>query len=162
MPFLTHRFYNLVGDLCSTFNTKTMKPQLSPWLFFSGNCREAMNFYQQVLGGKLSFSTYSEGPDAQREDLKHMADKIMYSEIAGPVSLFACDSPYIKPGEGKGQHVGILRSSDAAYITACYEKLSVDAKQVTMPLAKQFWGDTFAMLTDKFGTDWMISITPAS
>ena len=29
---------------------------------------------------------------------------------------------------------------------------------VTMPLAPQFWGDTFGMLTDKFGTRWMFNI----
>jgi len=28
-----------------------------------------------------------------------------------------------------------------------------------MPLAKQFWGDTFGQLTDKFGIHWMVNIT---
>lgn len=28
-----------------------------------------------------------------------------------------------------------------------------------MPLAKQFWGDTFGMLTDKFGIHWMVNIS---
>jgi PhnB protein len=27
-----------------------------------------------------------------------------------------------------------------------------------MPLAKQFWGDTFGMLRDKFGVRWMVNI----
>jgi len=28
-----------------------------------------------------------------------------------------------------------------------------------MALAKQFWGDTFGMLTDKFGVHWMVNIS---
>jgi PhnB protein len=30
-----------------------------------------------------------------------------------------------------------------------------------MPFAKQFWGDTFGMLTDKFGVHWMVNTTKA-
>jgi PhnB protein len=28
-----------------------------------------------------------------------------------------------------------------------------------VPLEKAPWGDTFGMLTDKFGTDWLVNIT---
>lgn len=30
--------------------------------------------------------------------------------------------------------------------------------KVDMPLAKQFWGGMFGMVTDKFGIHWMINI----
>jgi uncharacterized glyoxalase superfamily protein PhnB len=30
---------------------------------------------------------------------------------------------------------------------------------VTMPLAKQVWGDEFGMCTDQFGTDWLVNIS---
>lgn len=32
---------------------------------------------------------------------------------------------------------------------------------VTMPMDKAPWGDTFGMLTDKFGVNWMVNITGA-
>lgn len=37
-------------------------------------------------------------------------------------------------------------------------RLSVGGK-IDMPIAKQFWGDTFGMLTDKFGVHWMVNIS---
>jgi PhnB protein len=30
---------------------------------------------------------------------------------------------------------------------------------VTMPLEKAAWGDTFGMVTDKFGISWLVNIT---
>jgi PhnB protein len=29
-----------------------------------------------------------------------------------------------------------------------------------MPLGKTFWSEAFGMLTDRFGTNWMISLAP--
>jgi PhnB protein len=29
--------------------------------------------------------------------------------------------------------------------------------QITMPIDKVFWSDAFGMLTDRFGTPWMVS-----
>jgi PhnB protein len=36
--------------------------QLCPYLHFSGNCREAMTFYQACLGGELKMQTVGESP----------------------------------------------------------------------------------------------------
>ncbi len=35
---------------------------LTPYLLFNGNCREAMLFYQDCLGGELTFQTVAEVP----------------------------------------------------------------------------------------------------
>ncbi len=36
---------------------------LNPYLMFSGNCREALTFYQECLGGEItSIQTYAESP----------------------------------------------------------------------------------------------------
>ena len=34
----------------------------------------------------------------------------------------------------------------------------VEGGTVTMPLERQMWGDEFGMLTDRFGTSWMVNI----
>ena len=47
---------------------------------------------------------------------------------------------------------------DDAKLTEYFNKLS-EGGHVDMPLAKQFWGDTFGQLTDKFGMHWMVNIT---
>jgi PhnB protein len=34
-----------------------------------------------------------------------------------------------------------------------------DGGSITMPMAKQAWGDEFGMCVDKFGVPWMVNIT---
>lgn len=53
-----------------------------------------------------------------------------------------------------------IAGDDAEKLTEYFNKLSVGGK-VDMPMAKQFWGDTFGMLTDKFGIHWMVNISSA-
>lgn len=51
-----------------------------------------------------------------------------------------------------------LIGTDEAGLTEKFNKLSVGG-EITMKLEKQFWGDIFGMLTDKFGIQWMVNIT---
>jgi len=37
-------------------------PKLDTYLFFDGNCAEAMRFYERTLGGKLFMMTHAESP----------------------------------------------------------------------------------------------------
>jgi PhnB protein len=30
-----------------------------------------------------------------------------------------------------------------------------------MPLEKAVWGDTFGMVQDKFGVNWLVNVTPS-
>jgi PhnB protein len=69
----------------------------------------------------------------------------------------AADSP-----EGESTTVGTnitlsLSGDDADVLAGYFEKLSEDGT-VTVPLEKQMWGDSFGMLTDKFGVQWMVNI----
>lgn len=34
--------------------------EITPYLNFGGNCREAMTFYQRCLGGELTVGTFGE------------------------------------------------------------------------------------------------------
>src|SRR2546430_7156754 len=38
--------------------------QLNAYLFFDGNCADAMRFYERTLGGKLSLMTHADSPMA--------------------------------------------------------------------------------------------------
>ncbi len=42
-----------------------------------------------------------------------------------------------------------------------FEKLSVSA-DISMPLEKAPWGDTFGMLTDQFGIKWLVNVAAKS
>lgn len=132
---------------------------LNPYLMFAGSARDAMTFYQQVFGGELAMQSYGEAAGMPVPD-EHK-DKIMHARLnAEAITLMASDG---QPGEavtmGDNIHLAI-GGADAARLGAAFAALAVGGV-VTMPLAKQFWGDTFGMLTDRFGVHWMVNVDAA-
>lgn len=133
---------------------------LNPYLGFLGNAREALEFYHSVFGGELTMSTFAEfgmGDAAEK-------DKIMHGQIsAGSVTLMAADAPNAM-GQSEGSSIQISLSGgpdDDAELRGYWAKLS-DGATIGEQLATAPWGDTFGMLTDRFGTRWMVNIAGAA
>jgi PhnB protein len=53
-----------------------------------------------------------------------------------------------------------LSGTDEAALTGYWDKLK-DGASVTQALEKAPWGDSFGMLTDRFGVGWLVNITGA-
>ena len=126
-----------------------------PYLCFDGNTREAMEFYHSLLGGDLFMQTFKEAGMGGNPETD---DQIIHSFLnAGDVKIMASET---MPGQGYtvGDHSSIcIISSDAEKQTAVFNALA-EGGSVKMPLEKQFWGDHFGMVVDKFGQPWMINI----
>lgn len=128
---------------------------ISSYITFNGNCREAMTFYQECLGGELTFQTVGESPlpEGMPEQLKKTILHAML--INGDLTLMASD---MVPENGlvKGNSVSLLlRCSSEQEIRDCYDKLSQDGKQ-TFPVSPTFYGALHGNLTDKFGNHWLL------
>ena len=132
-------------------------PQLDPYLFFDGNCADAIRFYESALGGKLTgMIRYGESPEPGHCP-PGSAQRIMHAAIdLNGQLLMASDIPGGQAYEGmKNVSLSLFyRTVDEA--RRAFEALS-DGGKVTMPLAETFWADIFGMLTDRFGTSWMVS-----
>ena len=133
-----------------------MAIKLNPYINFSGNTQEAMEFYKSVFGGELTLSKFSEFP--QMEVPEGYEDKIMHAQlVSGDITIMASEG---KPGGEvvKGDNFSLsLSGDDEEELTKLFEALG-EGGQVTMPLEKQMWGDTFGMIIDKFGISWMVNI----
>jgi PhnB protein len=133
-----------------------MRSKLNPYLGFKDNAREAMEFYKGVFGGKLTMSTFKEFQASQdpSED-----NKIMHSmlETDNGITLMAADTP--KSMEYRpGTNVSVsLSGGNEKELKSYWEKLSPGAT-IRQPLEKAPWGDTFGMLADKFGIEWLVNI----
>lgn len=128
---------------------------LEVYLFFKGNCREAMEFYKEVFGGNLEIRTVGEAPE-----MEGMPDVdknwVMYANLTGgDVKLMASDSP--KASDHTAKVELSIGGTDEPRMKEIFEKLS-QGGNVRMPLAKQSWGDLFGSLEDKFGVDWNMNI----
>ncbi|MEJ6023955.1 VOC family protein [Ramlibacter sp. PS4R-6] len=134
-------------------------PMLDSYLFFDGNCAEAMRFYERVTGGKLlAMMKYGESPVPQ--DPAHCGpgdmDRIMHAHILiDGRNLMASDSP-------KGQHKPMQGFSLSLFYDTPEEAkkkfdMLADGGQTFMPWGPTFWANGFGMCVDKFGTPWMVS-----
>lgn len=131
-------------------------PVLDSYLFFDGTCAEAMRFYERTLGGKLEMMmTYGQSPDPEQCP-PGSKDRIMHANlIIDGRNLMASDTPAGQPGAGRNGFALSLAYQGADEARRIFDKLA-DGGKVTMPVTRTFWAEAFGMLTDRFGTPWMV------
>ena len=134
-----------------------MPSRLNPYLSFKDNAREAMEFYASVFGGKLEVRTFKEYQASQdpSED-----DKVMHAmlEAENGFVIMGADTPSSMEYDPGARISLSLSGDDEAELRGYWDKLRVGGAEV-MPLEKAPWGDTFGMLRDKYGIDWLVNIT---
>ena len=128
------------------------------FLQFSGRCREAFAFYAATFHSEIGLTmTYAEAPGGSPVP-QEFSSMIMHTSMPlGPVTLMGCDSPKAQPMGGFRISIDV---PDNAEVHRLYEALCEDGS-VEMALGPTFWSPLFAMVTDKFGVGWMLSITNA-
>ena len=130
--------------------------ELSTYLFFNGNCKEAFQFYEKALGAKIEFMmTYGEAPDKEAA-ASHSADKIMHVRLkVGEHALMGSDSPpqHYRTPQGFSVSCSVASKADGERV---FKALS-EGGNVIMPLAKTFWAECFGMCVDRFGISWMVN-----
>jgi PhnB protein len=131
---------------------------IEPYIFFKGNAKEAMEFYKSVFGGELVTSRLGDSPKEVLEQMKideSRYDELMHASLKGPINIMGSDSQMASDHSAKVELS--IGGTDEAKMREIFDKLS-EGGNVRMPLQKQFWGDIFGTLTDKFGVDWMMNI----
>jgi PhnB protein len=131
---------------------------LDVYLYFTGNCHQAMEFYKSIFGGELTMQTFGEIPGDKPAEMANMNDKIMHARLTGGlISFMASDGTRQEP-YSQGRISLSLGGSDEEKLREIFDRLAEGGK-VTSPLKKEFWGDIFGSLTDQFGIDWMVNIS---
>jgi PhnB protein len=117
--------------------------QVHPYLFFSGNCEEALEFYKKALGAEVQMMMrYKESPEPPPADKvpANWSEKIMHANVRiGETQVMASDGC---PQEGAGFKNFSLTISAA-------DEADTD---------RLFFSRRFGMVTDKFGLCWMVGV----
>lgn len=139
-----------------------MSVLLNPYLNFpDAQAREAMEFYQSVLGGDLSIMTFgdmgTEGP---------LASQVMHGQLTTPggITLMGADAPPEMVQVSFGDNVSVSLSGgpeDGDELRGWFAALS-EGGQVRQPLEAAPWGDEFGMFVDRYGIGWLVNIAGSS
>lgn len=134
-----------------------MSVKLNPYLSFDDNAREAMEFYQSVLGGELTVMTFGQMGATP-------AEGVMHSSLVTPdgMVIMASDTPAELTWEQGFVNITMSISGDEPEKMRGYFEALAEGGTVRIPMAKQAWGDEFGMLTDKYGVGWMVNIASDS
>jgi PhnB protein len=138
-------------------NRRCRSMQVQPYLFFSGECEEALNMYRSVFGGEIvSINRYGGSP-MEKQAPPDWTEKVMHATfVAGDITLMAADSSHTSPGANNARARLSVGTADHAEGQRVFDSLA-DGGTITMPYTKQFWGASFGMLTDRFGIEWMVN-----
>jgi PhnB protein len=139
-------------------------PQPTAYLAFDGNCAEAMRFYVKVLGARLqALMTNGESPMAADIPSAHH-HRILHACLVLPDSagaLMAGDCMGGIPYEGMKGFSLTLNYPTVEQAQSVFNALSPGGK-VTMPMQPAFWAHSWGMVTDRFGTPWIVNGVPIS
>ena len=129
--------------------------QLHTYLNYGGNCEEAFQFYEQHLGGKITFlMRHGEQPNSASV-APEWKNAVLHARMTiGGTELLGADIPPDR-----------FQPMRSAYLTLTVDStgeaerlytLLTDGGQIFMPIQQTFFASRFAMLRDRFGTSWMI------
>ena len=130
--------------------------KINSFLTFNGNCREAMTFYKECLGGELTQQTVGELQMAEQMPAQ-MKESILHSMLTSESIVIMGSDMAPETGLIKGNSVSLmLNFSNEEETRRIYTNLSKGGN-ATHPLEVTFWGALFGNLTDKFGNQWMLN-----
>ncbi len=123
-----------------------------PYLFFGGNCAEAVDFYSDALGAEVrALVRFSDMPGASPDAGHHVA----HAELdVGGTPIFASDGGR-RTGETNGFAISLQVDDDAEaerVFAALVQDGASDIPLMTTPFASRF-----GKATDRYGTTWMIT-----
>ena len=128
--------------------------EITPYLMFNGNCRDAMSFYQKTFGAELAITTYG---DAEPKTAPEHKNQVIHAKLEkGATVLLASDTmPSFPITQGNDVWLTLVCETPGE-VDSVYDAL-VAQGTANQPPHDAFWGARFAMVTDRFGVRWMLN-----
>jgi PhnB protein len=133
--------------------------QIAPYLFFNGQCEQALAFYAKALDGKVTaLMRYAGTPMENPQMPPGWGEKVMHANFKSATAEFMASDgmPGMPAPIYGGFAMSVYVPNDKDKAEKVFNALA-DAGKVTMPFAPPFWGGHFGMLIDRFGVPWMVS-----
>ena len=132
------------------------KMKINPYLTFTGNCREAFEYYGQVLGAEPQIMSQGESPIASQIPVEHH-HRVMHAHLdLGDSVVMGSDSGE-ECGASPTSNGAVTLNLDNPELADRIFAALADNGTTIMPLENTFWAKKFGMLVDRFGVKWMIN-----
>ncbi len=128
----------------------------NPYINFQGQTRQALEFYQQALGGELMLlKADPQGPPQEAGP----DDPIIHGALTSDGLLIMGSDGHPDYPATVGDNVAIaLSGDDQQKLSLAFDKLA-SGGTVKQALKIESWGDSFGYFVDKFGINWMVNIS---
>ena len=131
--------------------------QVMTQLAFKGQCREAFEHYEKVLGGKIAVMNTFSGSDVKLPpgSTASAPDEIRFAELQmGDFAILGNDVPEreFRPMQGFNIALHVKTATEARRIFKAFS----EGGQIVTPLSEVAWSSAFGIVTDRFGTPWLI------
>ena len=132
--------------------------QLDIYVNYRGTCEEAFRFYERELGGRISgMVRHGEMGQANPQIPADWKDKLTHARIeTGGTVLMGADVPTAEPMRSAYLSLSVDSEEEAERL---YNALSAKG-EIFMKMEKTPFANRFAMLRDRFGTNWMLLHQP--
>jgi len=129
--------------------------KLSTYVNFPGKCKEALEFYEKHLGGKIvMLSTFDQMPDPKMIP-RGMEKNVLHARITlGDTILMASDGPpeRVQPMRSAYLTLSVDSNAEAERIYAAL----TDGGEIFMKMEETFFAHRFGQFRDKYGVNWMV------
>jgi PhnB protein len=128
--------------------------RIEAYLFFPGTTEEAMGFYRDVFGGELTITRRGDvDPSASEAEKGQVINALLHSP---DLALRASDAPNATREKQTRVALSVM-GPDESRLRAVFDALTAGGT-IDAPLERQFWGDTFGAITDRYGISWQVNI----
>jgi PhnB protein len=130
--------------------------KLNTYVNFPGTCRQALQFYEEHLGGKIvTISTWDQMPGSGQLPPGLDKDSVLHARIQlGDGLLMASDGlpERVQPMRSAYLTLSVSSNEEAERI---YTALT-EGGEVFMKIGETFFAHRFGQFRDKFGINWML------
>lgn len=129
--------------------------KIQAYLSFTGQCQEALDFYQSIFGGEIiNRQTY----DNEEMDIpEHYRNKLQHAELKGDgFHIMAYD---VSPDSAitKGTNIQMSIDLENEEKGKTFFRALAEGGKVLTEFQKTNWGAHYGRVTDPYGINWMIN-----
>ena len=132
---------------------------ITPYLYFSGRCEEAMEFYRKALDAKIEMMMrFSESPTPLPPGTFRAGfeNKVMHATICIGESRLMASDVFDDKSKFEGFRLTLTVATEVAAIKT-FAALA-EGGSVQMPLSQTFWSPCYGVVTDRFNIGWMVMV----